>query len=100
MSQFNSLIESQGGERREPYFVPDNESIPCEHFVLPTHYRPTLKALLVPHGVVMNRIEKLAFDIMQDYKGHTVHLCCVLKGISSFCLTQDFCVVILPFHTL
>lgn len=70
--------------RREPYFVPDDENIDLQHFYIPAHYEDTLKSLLVPHGVIHDRIEKLAHDITQDYKGQTVHILCVLKGGSTF----------------
>ncbi len=79
--------------RREPYFVPDDEAIPLEHFYVPAHYGGTLKSLLVPHGVVCDRIEKLAYDIIEDYKGKTIHLLCVLKGISNLCSREiDLCI--------
>ena len=39
---------------------------------------------MIPHGQIVDRVEKLAWDIMSDYSGQTVHLLCVLKGASTF----------------
>jgi hypothetical protein len=80
MSKFNSPLDNGPEFRREPLFVPDDENIPLEHFYVPAHYAGTLKSLLVPYGVVSDRIEKIGHDIIQDYRGKTIHLLCVLKG--------------------
>lgn len=82
MAQFNSELEGLSGEkfRREPYFIEDDKSISLEHFVLPRHYQEHLKSIIVPHGMIVDRVEKLAGDISHDYSGHTIHLLCVLKG--------------------
>lgn len=96
MSKFNSIVDGSAECRREPYFVPDDENIPLEHFYVPAHYAGTLKSLLVPHGVVSDRIEKIAHDIVQDYKGRTIHLLCVLKGGSTF--FNNLCEAIRQFH--
>jgi hypoxanthine phosphoribosyltransferase len=48
------------------------------------------------HGMIVDRVEKLAFDITQDYKNETLHLLCVLKGGSSF--FADLCSAIRKFH--
>lgn len=40
--------------------------------------------MLLPHGVIVDRIEKLAADIRADLPGVTPHLLVVLKGGSEF----------------
>lgn len=85
MSKFNSdlpeSVNSQcSGFRREPYYVEDNAGIDKNHFVIPQHYQEHLKSVLVPHGMIVDRVEKLAGDISKDYNGHTIHILCVLKG--------------------
>lgn len=82
MSAFNSSIEGRNGLRREPYYVADKLSMPLEHFYIPEHYQDTLDGLLIPSGAISDRIEKLAYDITQDYNGVTIHLICVLKGLN------------------
>lgn len=85
MAKFNSDLFAKGIQnRREPYFVQDDEALDLSHFYIPQHYQETLKSLLVPAGMIMDRIEKLAYDISQDYEGQTIHMLCVLKGGSTF----------------
>lgn len=82
--------------RREPYFLEDDLSIATNHFYIPEHYQDTLDSLLVPHGMIVDRVEKLAYDITTDYEGHTIHLLCVLKGGSTFFM--DLCNAMRKFH--
>jgi len=35
-------------------------------------------------GTIIDRVEKLAHDIMEDYKDVTFHICVVLKGASTY----------------
>lgn len=98
MSKFNSsLFNEEKKDRREPYFIPDDCALKLDHFYIPKHYQENLKHLLVPHGMIVDRVEKLAYDIAQDYEGHTIHMLCVLKGknksnprnsISSHCILR------------
>ena len=30
--------------------------------------------------MIVDRVEKLAYDIVRDYSGNTIHILCVLKG--------------------
>jgi hypoxanthine phosphoribosyltransferase len=45
--------------------------------------------VLIPHCLVIDRIQKLAVDIMSDYPDSTPHLLVVLKGGSEF--ATDLC---------
>jgi hypoxanthine phosphoribosyltransferase len=51
-----------------------------DHYYIPEHYRDTLDNILINHGTIVDRVEKLAYDITQDYNGQTIHILCVLKG--------------------
>eukprot|EP01039_Chlorochromonas_danica_P005917 gene5917-6515_t len=85
MAAFNSpLFTEELGTRREPYFVADDAGRSLDHYYIPAHYQETLKEMLVPHGMIVDRVEKLAYDIAQDYQGHTIHFLVVLKGGSTF----------------
>lgn len=85
MARFNSDLFVKGIQnRREPFYVADDEALELSNFYIPQHYQETLKSLLVPAGMIMDRIEKLAYDISQDYEGQTIHMLCVLKGGSTF----------------
>ena len=80
-------------ERREPVCIPDDWNISKESYYVPSHYRPFVDHLLITKGTIVDRTEKLAFDISNDYAGTTVHLLCVLKGyITGF---WSRCVVVL-----
>lgn len=83
-------------ERRKPYFISDEVSLELNHFYVPAHYNDTLDCLLIPHGMILDRVEKLAYDITQDYHGQTIHLLCVLKGGSTF--FQDLSKALRKFH--
>lgn len=82
--------------RRDPFFLADDLDISTDHFYIPEHYKDTLGYLLVPHGTIVDRVEKLAYDITQDYQGNTIHLLCVLKGGSTFFM--DLCNAMRKFH--
>lgn len=88
---FNSKLT-----RREPLHLADDLAISLEHYYIPAHYEETLDSLLVPHGCIVDRVEKLAYDITQDYEGKTIHLLCVLKGGSTFFM--DLCNAMRKFH--
>ncbi|EPB88844.1 hypoxanthine phosphoribosyltransferase [Mucor circinelloides 1006PhL] len=51
-----------------------------DHFVIPNHYEEDVSSILIPHGVIMDRIKKLARMIVDDSPGPLVVVCCVLKG--------------------
>lgn len=82
--------------RLEPVFIEDNLSISLDHYFVPIHYKDTLDSLLIPNGTIISRVDKLALDIIQDYRGETLHLLCVLKGGSTF--FHDLCKAITKFH--
>ena len=90
-----------GNQRRAPFVIQDNNNISLEHFYIPEHYYAYLDSLLIAHGTIIDRVEKLAHDIslvfiilmkalfpftsiIQDYEGETIHFLCVLKGGSTF----------------
>lgn len=92
-------LPSSGGlkkNRLEPVYIEDSLEISLDHYFVPNHYKDSLGSLLIPNGTVISRIEKLALDIMEDYKGETIHLLCVLKGGSTF--FHDLCKAITRFH--
>ncbi|KAJ1929566.1 hypothetical protein IWQ60_001053 [Tieghemiomyces parasiticus] len=56
-----------------------------EHFVIPKHYENDLQSVMIPNGLVMDRIEKLARMIVDDTRGQQpLVVCCVLKGGHQF----------------
>ncbi|GIY06653.1 hypoxanthine-guanine phosphoribosyltransferase [Caerostris extrusa] len=51
-----------------------------DFFCIPKHYQGALECVLVPGGVVKDRIEKLAQDIAEDIGSEPIFALCVLKG--------------------
>ncbi|KAF4087732.1 hypothetical protein AMELA_G00074000 [Ameiurus melas] len=56
-----------------------------ELFTYPEHYRGDVESVYIPHGVIMNRIECLARDILEDMGHDNLMVLCVLKGGYKFC---------------
>ncbi|XP_051944618.1 phosphoribosyltransferase domain-containing protein 1b [Hippocampus zosterae] len=56
-----------------------------ELFSYPKHYAEDLQCVVVPHGVIMDRTERLARNIMDDLGDHDIVVLCVLKGGYQFC---------------
>eukprot|EP00600_Ochromonadales_sp_CCMP1393_P008005 CAMPEP_0174971272 /NCGR_PEP_ID=MMETSP0004_2-20121128/9890_1 /TAXON_ID=420556 /ORGANISM="Ochromonas sp., Strain CCMP1393" /LENGTH=234 /DNA_ID=CAMNT_0016221183 /DNA_START=138 /DNA_END=842 /DNA_ORIENTATION=- len=97
MSAFNTVVEGSTGLRREPYIVSDKKVyMGLDYFYIPAHYKDVLSSILIPYGAIMDRVEKLAYDITQDYNGQTIHVLCVLKGASTF--FGDLTSAIMKFH--
>uniref|UniRef100_A0A4W4DSK4 Phosphoribosyltransferase domain-containing protein n=1 Tax=Electrophorus electricus TaxID=8005 RepID=A0A4W4DSK4_ELEEL len=56
-----------------------------ELFNYPEHYHGDIENVYIPHGVIMDRIESIARDILEDLGQHTLMVLCVLKGGYKFC---------------
>uniref|UniRef100_A0A7N9AVQ8 Phosphoribosyl transferase domain containing 1b n=1 Tax=Mastacembelus armatus TaxID=205130 RepID=A0A7N9AVQ8_9TELE len=54
-------------------------------FSYPAHYSGDLDSVIIPHGVIMDRTERLARNIMDDLGDHDIVVLCVLKGGYQFC---------------
>ncbi|CAF1240293.1 unnamed protein product [Adineta steineri] len=68
----------------DPIIIPDSfEGYPLRYFNLPLHYRDDLNYVLIPYGLVQDRIEALASRIFHDLTINIPEqlICiCVLKG--------------------
>uniref|UniRef100_UPI00358E05EE hypoxanthine-guanine phosphoribosyltransferase isoform X2 n=1 Tax=Myxine glutinosa TaxID=7769 RepID=UPI00358E05EE len=49
-------------------------------FCIPNHYMEDLEYVFIPHGLIMDRTERLAREILRDMGGHHIVALCVLKG--------------------
>ncbi|KAI8912233.1 hypoxanthine phosphoribosyltransferase [Powellomyces hirtus] len=63
--------------------IKDNDGYELQNFVIPTHYDKSLERVLIPYGLIRDRISKLAVDIAADCENPVV-ACCVLKGAHGF----------------
>uniref|UniRef100_A0A8B9L8E2 Phosphoribosyl transferase domain containing 1 n=1 Tax=Astyanax mexicanus TaxID=7994 RepID=A0A8B9L8E2_ASTMX len=67
-------------------FIPDNwPGYPLDLFTFPEHYSGDLDCVYIPHGVIMDRTERLARNIMDDLGDRDIVVLCVLKGGYQFC---------------
>lgn len=60
-----------------------SDSLPAyglDQFVIPSHYRKDVESIVIPNGLIRDRVERLAQEIYREYKGEHVQLLCVLKG--------------------
>lgn len=65
-------------------YLEDDATYDKSQFLVPHHYLDSIESVLIPKGLIEDRVEKLAQDIRYAYEGKTVHLLCVLKGGSAF----------------
>uniref|UniRef100_A0A8B9L4F1 Phosphoribosyl transferase domain containing 1 n=1 Tax=Astyanax mexicanus TaxID=7994 RepID=A0A8B9L4F1_ASTMX len=66
--------------------IPDNwPGYPLDLFTFPEHYSGDLDCVYIPHGVIMDRTERLARNIMDDLGDRDIVVLCVLKGGYQFC---------------
>ncbi|XP_021179129.1 phosphoribosyltransferase domain-containing protein 1 isoform X2 [Fundulus heteroclitus] len=54
-------------------------------FTYPEHYHDDIENVYIPHGVIMNRVERLARYVMEDFEDSKIMVLCVLKGGYKFC---------------
>ncbi|KAJ1861722.1 hypothetical protein LPJ57_006468, partial [Coemansia sp. RSA 486] len=64
--------------------VEDKFKYKLDHFVIPGHYTEDVESILIPHGLIMDRIAKLAQIITSEYGSERIVVCCVLKGGHQF----------------
>lgn len=76
--------------------IQDQDGFSLDMFAVPNHYKNDVKEIMIPHGLVIDRIQKLAKDIRHDYADTTIHLLCVLKGGSAY--FQDLIAALRRFH--
>uniref|UniRef100_G3PEW9 Hypoxanthine phosphoribosyltransferase n=1 Tax=Gasterosteus aculeatus aculeatus TaxID=481459 RepID=G3PEW9_GASAC len=58
----------------------DEKGHELDLFCVPKHYENDLERVIIPHGLIMDRTERLARDIVRDMGGHHIVALCVLKG--------------------
>ena len=58
----------------------DEPGYDLDLFCIPNHYAKDLEKVFIPHGLIMDRTERLARDVMKEMGGHHIVALCVLKG--------------------
>ncbi|CAG0888109.1 unnamed protein product [Cyprideis torosa] len=61
--------------------IPDNfAGYPLDSFCVPKHYEDDLDRIMLPYGLIRDRVERLASDIFEDLGGQPLTAICVLTG--------------------
>lgn len=58
----------------------DCEGYKLELFCVPKHYEEDLENILIPSGLITDRIERMARDIVHEFSNEGLVALCVLKG--------------------
>lgn len=81
----------QGLGRKDPIVIPDSGknallkfNYSKDLFLIPSHYVDDVKSVMIPRGLAVDRIAKLAIDIKEIYGSEELHLICILKGSRGF----------------
>ena len=67
--------------------IPDDFGFDINLFAIPRQYDGDLAKVMIPAGMIADRVEKVAVDIWQDYAGDSeseLLALCVLKGGHTF----------------
>jgi hypoxanthine phosphoribosyltransferase len=78
-------------------YIADGYSIPAPLLSLPHRYGPYIDKVLVNHGLLQDRVAKIAADLASFYAGESVTFLVLLKGASHFardlieCIDQSAC---------
>ncbi|KAM9496161.1 hypoxanthine phosphoribosyltransferase 1, like isoform 1-T1 [Clarias gariepinus] len=62
----------------------ENKGYALSHFCVPKHYEEDLESVIIPNGLIKDRTERLARDIVRDMGGEHIVALCVLKGGYTF----------------
>lgn len=62
-----------------PLFIPDGQGFELDKFCVQRIYKNDIEKVLIPRGMIEDRIQKLAADIRNYYKEKPVHLLCMLN---------------------
>ena len=65
---------------QEIFIDDDFKGYSIDQIAIPDHYQKYLSKILIPKGLIIDRIEKLARIIHDDYENKKLHILCVLKG--------------------
>ncbi|XP_026572327.1 hypoxanthine-guanine phosphoribosyltransferase [Pseudonaja textilis] len=69
-----------GAEGRCIVIGDDEQGYDLDLFCIPKHYAEDLEKVYIPHGLILDRTERLAREIMKAMGGHHIVALCVLKG--------------------
>jgi len=89
-------VVGAGIGRKEPLNIGDDAGYDKDKLLVPHHYRDDIERVLIPRGLILDRIERLAVDIRDAYGDEPIHLLCILKGSRGF--FSELCAVLNRIH--
>uniref|UniRef100_A0A3P8P621 Phosphoribosyltransferase domain-containing protein 1 n=1 Tax=Astatotilapia calliptera TaxID=8154 RepID=A0A3P8P621_ASTCA len=82
----SALLQMDNAEIKKRIVIKDDwPGYSLDLFTYPEHYHDDIESIYIPHGVIMNRTERLAHYIMDDFRDDNIMVLCVLKGGYKFC---------------
>uniref|UniRef100_A0AAQ4RHE1 Hypoxanthine phosphoribosyltransferase n=1 Tax=Gasterosteus aculeatus aculeatus TaxID=481459 RepID=A0AAQ4RHE1_GASAC len=73
-------VEKATPNRWDIWINDDEQGYDLNLFCIPKHYATDLDRVYIPHGLIMDRTERLAREIMKEMGGDHIVALCVLKG--------------------
>ncbi|CDI84030.1 hypoxanthine-xanthine-guanine phosphoribosyl transferase, putative [Eimeria acervulina] len=67
-----------------PIVIGDDVRYSPDDLLLPKQYHKYIENIIIPNGLLMDRVEKMAYDIRKAYRNRELHCLCLLKGSRSF----------------
>lgn len=67
-----------------PIEISDSVRYTPDDLLLPKQYHKYIESIIIPNGLLMDRVEKMAYDIRKTYRNRELHCLCLLKGSRSF----------------
>eukprot|EP01135_Chromosphaera_perkinsii_P010736 Nk52_evm15s2209 gene=Nk52_evmTU15s2209 len=79
-------MAKKGGDMKNNWVVIEDgeKGMDLDMFCTPKHYENDLSRVLITHGTILNRTEKMAKDICKELGGGPLVALCVLKGGHQF----------------
>ncbi|XP_074658985.1 hypoxanthine-guanine phosphoribosyltransferase-like [Tubulanus polymorphus] len=76
----NSMMSSTNNDKKYIRIDDDHPGYPLHLFCVPKHYEDALDHVMVPAGLVNDRIERLATEVITAFNYEPIVALCVLKG--------------------
>ena len=81
-------------DEKSDYKIPNNyieikELLPVEAFATPAYLNGFMDGVVIPEGLIHSRLEKMALDVANHYRGKKFKIFCILKGSSR--VFEDLC---------
>ncbi|CDJ65736.1 hypoxanthine-xanthine-guanine phosphoribosyl transferase, putative [Eimeria necatrix] len=77
-------MEKEAALGSPPIFIGDDVRYSPDDLLLPKQYHKYVENIIIPNGLLMDRVEKMAYDIRRVYRNKELHCLCLLKGSRSF----------------